>query len=863
MLEQPPALLVTKLYMPRPRSAQVARPHLWAALDAGLERRLILVAAAAGFGKTTLVADWSAARDDTAWLSLDEGDNDPARFLAYLIAAIQTRYPQVGVELLAALGSPQPPAPQNVVHSLINQLAALPGRLVLVLDDYHVIDNAAVHTALTFLLDHLPLGVTLVLLTRADPPLPLARLRARDDLLELRAADLRFSVEEGEQFLNGIMRLGLSTESLQALESRTEGWIAGLGLAALAMRASPEDKEAFVRAFTGSNRFILDYLIEEVLSVQPDDVRHFLLHTAFLRRLNGDLCSAVTGIPDGQAMLERLERGNLFLIPLDSSRYWYRYHHLFADLLRARFQADDPDLLPELNRRAADWHERHNLPEEAVIYALEGRDFEGAARLITGAASGVARRSEVTTLMEWYRAFPPEMIGGYPGLAAHFGLAFALNGRWEEAETLLKTVEAGESGTRSAESLHLAYLVANYRQDMARLAAVEAEAAAHPHPSPAIRLVLAMAVSLRDDFARACDLLAEAQDGAERAGDLTVSLTALFQRCRLLVFLGKLHQAHDLCQAALEQFQTYGNALLPMAAFAHVSLGRIYIEWNQPDRARDHLQQTIRLAELSGFVTGMISSATMMLAEAAAAQGDTSRAAGLAADAIILAERYDPPPEVAWLRTYQARVWLATGDLASARDWLRDSTPGVASLFYPTRILLLTQARVMLASRKTETAVTTLTRLAAEPADLLSVEVLATLALARAAGGDSVHALLTLEQALALAEGENRLRAFLDLGAPMAKLLARYAEAHPGDAFVDLLLAAFSTQADTGYEPLSQRELDILRLIVAGHSNEEIAASLTLALSTVKWYINTLYAKLGVKSRSQAIALAHERKLLS
>ncbi|MEO8608621.1 MAG: LuxR C-terminal-related transcriptional regulator [Chloroflexota bacterium] len=865
MVEQYPSLLVTKLYIPRLRPSNISRGHLLALLDAGLERKLTLIAAAAGFGKTTLVAQWcSKIQDDVCWLSLDSDDNDPTRFLSYLIAALQTRRPHIAEALLAALQSPQPPPLDHALPVLLNQIAPSQAALVLVLDDYHVIENRVIHTALTFLLDHLPPQVHILLLTRTDPPLQLAGLRAKHDLLELRAAELRFSAEETEHFLNQSMKLALSIESIRALETRTEGWIAGLQLAALALESLGDNTDSFVENFTGSHRFVLDYLMEEVLSHQDEPTRRFLLQTAILRRLNGDLCGAVIGIADGQAMLENLERHNLFLIPLDQSRGWYRYHHLFADLLAARLQAEYSIEIPDLRRRAAHWHDQHGFPEEAVSYALAAGDFDYAASLICGTASGVSRRGEVGTLLDWYRQFPADFVANQPRLCLYFGLAFALNGRWEEAETLLRYVESHE--THPDEALMLAYLVASYRQDVAQIEHIAQTAAANPHPAALTKMVLGLAVSLRGDWRAASALMAEAQQMAERDGDAALALTTRFHRCRFLVFAGDLHSAHDVSLNALKFIHEMGGAALPMATFAHVSLGRIFIEWNDLEQAAMHLEQAIQLGKTSGFMTGMISSATMMLAEVKQARGDGESAIQIAREAITYAVHYDPPSEVTALRTYQARIWLAAGNISDAVNWLHilpESTPPV-SLFYPPRIHVVTQARALLAMHKTREAIPLLMHLMAEPRDLLTVEAIATLALARTAGGDSVSALSSLERALTLGYEEHRIRAFLDLGQPMAKLLTRFCAAHPEHEFGRSLLALFPAESNdsASMEFLSDREMEVLRLIAAGHSNDEIAAVLTLAVSTVKWYINALYSKLNVKTRTQAIARAHELKLL-
>ncbi|MBL8160619.1 MAG: hypothetical protein JNJ61_01440 [Anaerolineae bacterium] len=849
-----PTLIATKLHIPRPRAAQIERPALLAALEAGSERKLILVAAAAGCGKTALLAEWCAAHSGEAcWLSLDAGDNDPARFLLGVLAALRTCRPELGAELLAALSAPQPPPLESALHSLLNQLAEQP-RTILVLDDYHVIENPAIHAAMTLLLDHLPPQITLALATRSDPPLPLGRLRARRDLLELRADDLRFSPDESAAFLNSLLNLGLSDAALRTLDARTEGWAAGLQLAALAMPA-PAERESFVRQFGGSHRFVLDYLLEEVLAQQPDDVRHFLLRTSFLRRMNAGLCAAVSGQADGAALLDHIERHNLFLIALDGERRWYRYHHLFADLLLTRLRAESPGLLPELRGRAARWLADNDLPEEAVPYALEAGNFALAGELISAGASGITRRAEVATLLDWYRQFPPDFISQHPLLALQFALGFALNGRWQEALALRPLVDS--AAPQPDEALLLRYLINTYQQDAAELARVAAVAAERP-PSAITHLVRGMSASAMGDFQSACAFLTQATAAADHAGQRDLALNALFNNARLRVFLGDLHEAHALSTQAL----AYAGAL-PAAAVAHTALCRIHIEWNELDAADAHALQAIQIAERSGFRTGLLSSATLMRAEVQQAHGDHAAALATVEQALRFAEQHDPPPEVTWLRVYRARIWLAQGSPAVV-DWLREAEDArlPLSLFYPPAILPVTLARALLSRRRIDAAVALLTRLTGEARGLLTVEALALLALARQMQGDPQHALLALGQALALAEPERRVRAFLDLGEPLAALLARYCDAHPEADFARALLAAFPESPPPALEPLHAREVEILRLIVAGHSNEEIAAQLVLALSTVKWYINALYAKLHVKTRSQAIARAHALRLL-
>ena len=388
-------ILATKLYIPLPRTKVVLRPRLIERLNEGLHRKLTLISAPAGFGKTTLVSEWVAGCErPVAWLSLDEGDNDPTRFLTYLVAALQTIAPNIGEGVVSALQSPQPPPTESILTTLLNEITAIPDNFVLVLDDYHVIDAKRIDDALTFLLEHLPPQMHLVITTREDPQLPLARLRARGQLTELRAADLRFTPAEAAEFLNQVMGLNLSAEEITALETRTEGWIAGLQLAALSMQGR-EDIPAFIRAFAGDNRYIVDYLVEEVLQRQPDHVRSFLLQTSILDRLNGPLCDAVTGQEEGNARLEALERGNFFVVPLDDRRHWYRYHHLFAEVLSAHLRAEQPDQVATLHRRASEWYEQHGSAADAIRHALAAEDFERAADLVELACqpcAGVDRR---------------------------------------------------------------------------------------------------------------------------------------------------------------------------------------------------------------------------------------------------------------------------------------------------------------------------------------------------------------------------------------------------------------------------------------------------------------------------------------
>ena len=435
------SVLATKLYVPLPRPKVVFRLRLVARLDEGLYHKLTLISAPAGFGKTTLVSEWVvSAERPVAWLSLDEGDNDLARFLAYLVAALQTVMADMGEGLLAMLRSPQPPSIETMLTALLNEIAATPNHFILVLDDYHILDAQSIDQALTFLLEHLPPQMHMVIATREDPQLPLARLRVQGQLTELRAADLRFTPSEAAEFLNQVMGLNLSAEAIAALETRTEGWIAGLQMAALSMQGR-SDTASFIRAFTGSHRFVLDYLVEEVLQRQPEHVRSFLLQTAVLDRLSGSLCDAVTGREDGRGVLETLERGNLFVIPLDDRRQWYRYHHLFADVLQARLMEEWPGQVSALHRRASVWYEQNGLPSDAIRHALAAEDFERAADLIELAGPMVEESSQTATWLGWVRALPDELIHIRPVLSVWYAYALLGRGELEAAEARLTDAE--------------------------------------------------------------------------------------------------------------------------------------------------------------------------------------------------------------------------------------------------------------------------------------------------------------------------------------------------------------------------------------------------------------------------------------
>src|SRR5437588_3044764 len=450
------SILATKLYLPRLRPNVVSRPRLLERLNAGLQRKLILISAPAGFGKTTLIREWvEGIERPIAWLSLDEGDNDPTRFLTYFVAALQTIAATLGEGVLGVLQSPQPPPTESILTALLNEITTLPDQFVLVLDDYHVIDAKPVDMVLTYLVEHLPPQMHLVIATREDPQLPLARLRARSHLTEVRAADLRFTASEAAAFLNQVMGLSLSAEDIAALEDHTEGWIAGLQLAALSMQGH-QDVPGFIRAFAGDHRYIVDYLVAEVLERQPEGVRSFLLQTAILDRLSGSLCDAVTGQEEGNARLEALERGNFFVVPLDDQRHWYRYHHLFAEVLSARLMAEQPAQVATLHRHASAWYEQHGSVADAIRHALAAEDFGRVADLVELAVPAMARSRQEATVLGWLKALPDELVHCRPVLSVDYAGALLSSGQLEGVEARLRDAERWLDTTADKTELALA-----------------------------------------------------------------------------------------------------------------------------------------------------------------------------------------------------------------------------------------------------------------------------------------------------------------------------------------------------------------------------------------------------------------------
>jgi LuxR family maltose regulon positive regulatory protein len=897
-------ILATKLYVPLPQPRGVLRPRLTERLNEGLNRRLTLICAPAGFGKTTLLSEWLAGQPrPAAWLSLDEGDGDPTRFLAYLVAALRTVAADVGEGVLGVLQSPQPPPIEAILTALLNEVATVPGDLVLILDDYHVIDARPIDNALAFLLDHLPPRMHLVIATREDPHLPLPRLRARGQLTELRAAELRFTPSEAAEFLNQVMSFDLSAEEITALETRTEGWIAGLQLAALSMRGR-EDVAGFIRAFAGDNRYIVDYLIEEVLQRQPERVRSFLLQTSILERLGGPLCDAVTGREDGGVMLEALERSNLFVVPLDDKRRWYRYHHLFADVLKARSMEEQPDLVPTLHWRASEWYEQNGLPSDAIHHALAAGDFGRTAALIelTARAMLLGRREQ--TFLGWLRALPDEEVRRRPVLGVYYALALVSH-----------DLEAGEARLRDAERLlddttHTSEIVVVDEEEFRALPGIAAITRAYyagaigdvsgsvrharraldllPEDEPlwrgAAATLLGLAYWTGGDLDEAYLFIANGMENLRMAGDTTQSPSGAFILADIRTAQGRLRDAARIYEQALQLAADHGESTPPGMADLYVGMSELRSEHGDLEAASRYLLRSKELGE-RGSISENRYRWYVARARIEEARGDLDGALELLDEAERLYIR-SPDPDVRPIAALKTRVWVRQGRLPEALGWARERGLSVHdALSYLREFEHITLARVLIArydgdriERSLHEAMGLLERLlqAAEEGGRTGsvIEILVLQALAHEARGDISRALAPLERALNLAEPEGYVRVFADEGAPMARLLSEAADRGITPDCTGRLLAAFDAgerksegephqpPARSLTEPLSRRELEVLRLIAQGLSNREISERLFIALMTVKGHNRRIFAKLMVGRRTEAVARARELGLL-
>ena len=914
-------ILATKLYVPPPRPKIVLRPHLIERLNEGLSsgRKLTLISASAGFGKTTLVSEWLADRKrPVAWLLLDEGDNDPTRFLTYLVAALQTIASNIGAGALAVLQAPQPPPTEVILTALLNEITNIPHHFILVLDDYHLIDSKPVDNVLTFLLEHLPPQMHLVIATREDPHLPLARLRARGQLTELRAADLRFTPAEAAEFLGQVMGLNLSAEDIAALEARTEGWIAGLQLAALSMQGH-QDVTSFIQSFTGSHHFVLDYLVEEVLHQQTESIQAFLLRTSILDRLCGSLCDAVLLDPSasgqetaGQETLEYLEHANLFIVPLDNERHWFRYHHLFADLLRQRLQRSstlstgkEKRGVDELHRRASEWYEHNGSAADAIRHALAAEDFARAADLVELVMPGTDRSRQYATLLGWLKAIPDELVRlrpvlsyWYASISMSCGELGGVEPRLRDAERWLDTTAdtAGMVVVDKEEFRRLPGMIALLRAGLALARGDIPETVKNARrvldlaPEDDHLMLggaasqLGLAAWTSGDLDTARRMTADGIANLRLAGYISPAIGGARVLADIQIAQGRLHEAMTTYERGFQWATEPGAPVLPGAADMYVGMSDLYREHNDLKTATQHLLTSQALGELAGLSPNPYRWCAAM-ARIRQAQGDLDGAL----DLLDQAERlYDGAfaPNVRPVATRKTRVWVVQGRLGEALGWAREQGLTVENeLSYLREFDHITLARVLLARYKSDLAdgsisgvVGLLERLlkAAEEGGRKGsvIEILVLQAIAYHAQGDLPAALMSLQHALALAEPEGYVRMFVDEGPPMVQLLREASAREITPDYTDKLLAAFEAEkqksedkpdlppAQPLIDPLSQRELKILQLIAQGLSNREIGERLFLALDTVKGHNRKIFNKLQVQSRTEAIARARELGLL-
>ncbi|HEX7395792.1 MAG TPA: LuxR C-terminal-related transcriptional regulator [Anaerolineaceae bacterium] len=901
-------ILGTKLYIPPPRPKVVLRPRLIERLNEGLSlgRKLTLISAPAGFGKTTLVSEWIAiCGRPIAWLSLDEGDNDPARFITYLVKALQTIKGGIGEGLLAALQSPQPLQIETILTTLLNEITTIPENFLLVLDDYHSIDSQPVDQSLAFLIEHQPQQMHLLIATREDPDLPLARLRARGQCTELRAADLRFTSDEASEFLSKVMGLDLSAENIAALEARTEGWIAGLQLAAISMRGL-KDTAGFIQSFTGSHRFVMDYLLEEVLHQQPESIQTFLLRTSILDRMCGPLCDAVLLDPSipGQATLEHLERANLFIVSQDNERRWYRYHHLFGDLLRKRLgQSLPPGGIAELQLHASEWYENNDLMLEAFRHAGAANDIERAVRLMESKKMPLHLRGVATAILSWLESLPKTLLDARPALWWMQAAMLLIVGQLNGVEEKLQATEAA----LALAALPGAKLDDTNRRDLiGRIAAARANVAqAHAqtetifvqgqraleylHPdnladrSMAVRS-MGFAYYLQGDLAEAARAYTEALSLAQAAGDEIDSTLASIRLGQIQETGNQLHLAAETYRRVLQRIDEYSP---PNAPVAYLGLARICYEWNDLDAAGRYGEQSLQQARQYDQIIDRVISSELFMVHLKLARGDDVGAAQYLSQAEQTTREKNfafRMPDIAFTRVI---FHLHQGNIEEAAQLaLHNDLP-------------LMQARVLIAQGDPSAALAALEPLReqAEVKGLLDrlLRVMAVQSVALYALGEQDKAVERLDEVLRRAEPEGFIRLFVDEGPPMAQLLLESASRGIMPDYTGKLLAAFEAEQASSAgeshlptplavfpeghrrsprpagergdgepltEPLSQRELEVLRMFKTELSGPEIARELVIALSTVRTHTKSIYSKLNVNNRRAAVKRAAELNLI-
>jgi len=840
-------------------------------------------------------------RAAAAWLSVDKEDNDPDRFWTYFVAALQTIQPDLGQRSLEMLETGKAPSIRAVLTTLVNDISGAKHDFVLVLDDYHEIASRSVHESLAFLVDHLPPQAHLVLATRVDPPLPLARLRVRGQLNELRAADLRFTTHEATAFFNDIMELGLTTDNVEALESLTEGWIASIRMAALSMKGC-ENIPSFIADFAGTHRHVMDYLVEEVLGRQKASVQQFLVRTSVLDRLCTPLCNAVTGTDNGEEMLDHLQSANLFVIPLDQSRKWFRYHHLFSDLLRDRLQKTQADRIPVLHRRASEWFKREGLTSEAIQHALAAKDLDGAADLIESVAVPLISSGKISVPQAWLEKLPEEVILSRPWLCIGLANVRAARGQLAGVQPLVQAAESALShahaeGTgQDAEAErrirnHLTSLripLALARGDTGETIRLCHEALDQsPEDQPTVRcmskLLLGLAHWMRADMSKAMLCLEEAALDGQRTGNYFITLVAMGHLADIYVRQGRLHQAAETSRKAIRLGTEWGGGEpLPGTSYAHICLAQVLYQWNEVEEAIHYVNRAIELGRQGVQLTVVV-----MAVPGMAPLADLISQTTALSDALDELEGVAVASHSAMMSrisaAWRARLCLARGNMSEALQWAsaREIPKGDSDevLEFPLEFEYLTLARFNIARGQLQGVPAMLDRLRrkAEAEGRMGgvIELLVLLATTLRAQGRTDEAMMTLQRALSLGEPEGYVRIFVDAGEPMAELLRSALAQKVRPEYVSGLLASFSSPAGRGgfvplhgsrarpvVEPVTGRELEVLRLLAAGASNKQMAEELVLVTGTVKAHLLNIYRKLDVHNRTQAVARARELNLI-
>jgi LuxR family maltose regulon positive regulatory protein len=897
-------ILTTKLYIPPPGTNLVSRSRLIETLNQGLARNLTVISAPAGFGKTTLLSDWLYTKDEggkmkgekenlhpskVAWLSLDESDNDPAEFLTYVIAACQQIDTDIGRDILTTLQTSAASPTETMLVMLINDIARAGQDFILVLDDYHVIKEPAVHHALNFLLNHFPPGMHLVIAGRVDPPLQLSRLRVRGEITEIRADDLRFNATEAENFFNDLLNLNLSTADIAALDSRTEGWIASLQLAALSLQ-DRADRHEFVEAFSGSHRYVIDYLVEEVMADQPEELRRFLRQTSILDRFCAPLCDAILQISSSRQILQQFEADNLFLIPLDDERRWYRYHHLFADFLQQQLRLQDPERVSTLHRRAGRWFEAEGLVNDAVHHFLAAAEYGQVVRLLEEHSMPTILQGHVRLVEGWLKALPPQWQIVGPRTSLAFAWMLLLRGQYSEVAGHLENVEnlitqqaevndQLDTADIQCEILALRAVLISLQTNplegikLARQA-VDMAPADNVYLQGLTYFSLGTTYNYAGQVVPAMEAYQQAIPLCQASNNRVATVLCSTNLTMLAYTRGQLHLAADVCRQVLDAM---GRERTPALGAVYSSLGIIHYEWNQLDAAYDYLQQGLAWGRLVGHPAAL-SFCLINLSRVLQAQGKIKEAAGTLQEAVDILKDGTPAwvtPEVVGR---QVEFALAHGDTNAAESILQQS--GVSlddEVDFAVEVVQLAWVRWLAAQGRDQESLALARRLqkSAEAGERTGrlIQVLVQIALLNFAQNEFDSALEALNRALNLAQPAGYIRTFVDAGKPMANLLQKMKNKDEGlNTYVTELLKAFDSDdalsrpsapvSQPLIEPLSDRELEILHLMAAGLSNPEIGQQLVITPGTVKVHVHNIYGKLGVSGRVKAVAKAKELNLL-